>query len=75
MMLDREKVIKGLECHADRGGNCLECPYGHYGVDDKGLECENKLAIDALEVINRQNEKLKKYGSFIVMSELLEDIG
>ena len=71
-MIDRDKVIKGLECHAVPGGNCLECPYGKYGVDENGLECENKMAADALELLKAQeptemtleeaHAQLEKYG-------------
>lgn len=68
MEIDREKVIKGLECCAVPGGNCLECPYGNYGVDENGLECENKMAADALELLKadqaeliRQRDIISKY--------------
>lgn len=57
-MIDREKGIKGLECHAVPGGNCLECPYGKYGVDENGLECENRMAADALELLKAQEPRV-----------------
>ena len=54
-MIDRDKTIKGLECCAVPGGNCcLECPYLKYCVDENGLECENKLVADALELLKAQ---------------------
>ena len=65
-MIDREKAIKGLKCHAVPGGNCLECPYGKYGVDSEGLECENKLASDALEL-------LKAYEPRVMTLEEIDD--
>lgn len=55
-MIDREKVIKGLECCSVPGGNCPECPYGRYGVDENGLECDNKLALDALELLKTEKK-------------------
>lgn len=67
-MIDREKVIKGLECCSELGGNCTDCPYGSYGVDSEGLECENKLADDTLELLRadqteliRQRDIIAKY--------------
>lgn len=69
-MIDREKVIRGLECCAVPGGNCLECPYDKYGIE--GLKCENKLVEDALALLKAQEPRemtpeearaiLEKYG-------------
>ena len=57
-MIDRDKVIKALECCAIPGGDCLECPYRKYGVDEIGLECENKIAADALALLKAQEPRV-----------------
>jgi hypothetical protein len=55
-MIDRGKVIKGLECHADRTNlscNIAKCPY--YELDFCGV----RLSQDALALLKEQEEKLK----------------
>ena len=50
-MIDREKVIKGLECHADRTNlscNIAKCPY--YELDFCGV----RLSQDALALLKEQ---------------------
>lgn len=57
-MPDRGKVIKGLECHADRTNlSCRpsKCPYFAYDF------CGPLLATDALELLKEQQEQLDKY--------------
>lgn len=60
-MVDREKVIKGLECHAEV--NCVECPYR-----DGWRTCPfgETLLADALALLKEQSEivlcKDCKYG-------------
>lgn len=52
-MIDREKVIKGLECHT---GLCSEsCPY--YNITDY---CCEELCRDALELLKEQ-EAMTEY--------------
>ena len=51
--MDREKVIKGLECHQIDNNhriNCADCPY--YVDDDNHIRCVNDLHDDAIELIN-----------------------
>ena len=54
-MPDREKVIKGLECHRIDNNhriNCADCPY--YVDDDNHIRCVNDLHDDALELLKEQ---------------------
>ena len=60
MMVDREKVIKGLKCcSAMSGDECRKCPYGHecrgtdlpYGIPH--------LSDDALELLKEQEERIE----------------
>ena len=52
-MIDREKVIKGLECHAEV--NCVECPYR-----DGWRTCPfgETLLADALALLKEQESLL-----------------
>lgn len=49
-MIDREKVIKGLECcilhNPDDHARCMQCPYES--------NCVNRLKMDALELLKEQ---------------------
>ena len=57
-MIDREKVIKGLECCIDQGANeefdCRKCPYY---VSPARLACWINLQIDAVELLKEQEPK------------------
>ncbi len=53
MMIDREKVIKGLEYHLKElsvGKTCFECPY--YGDNP----CEIQLVADAISMLKEQKK-------------------
>lgn len=51
-MIDREKVIKGLECCADRDCKGQECPYHHNFPEDwNRFDCSTELARDVLELL------------------------
>lgn len=53
--MDREKVIKGLECHQIDNNhriNCTDCPY--YVDDDSHIRCVNDLHDDAIELLKEQ---------------------
>lgn len=55
--MDREKVIKGLECHRIDNNhriNCADCPY--YVDDDNHIRCVNDLHDDALALLKEQPE-------------------
>jgi hypothetical protein len=53
-MHDSEKVIKGLECHADV--NCVECPYR-----DGWRTCSfgDTLLSDAIALLKKQDKEIK----------------
>ena len=52
-MIDREKVIKGLECHAEV--NCVECPYR-----DGWRTCPfgETLLVDAIALLKEQEPRV-----------------
>lgn len=55
--MTEEKIINALKLHASEKSKCLDCPYYHEQA------CSYDMAIDALDLINRQkadNERLKK---------------
>lgn len=53
--MDREKVIKGLECHAKGARGCLfDCPYGN----ENG--CQLLLCSDALALLKEQENAIQR---------------
>ena len=53
--MDREKVIKGLECHEKGARGCQhDCPYGNE------YSCQIVLCHDALAMLKEQDELLHK---------------
>ena len=63
-MIDREKVIKGLEVCVDREPgkyDCYECPY-----EIDGNYCEINLTKDVLALLKEQDavEPINSYGTF-----------
>ena len=56
LSIDREKVIKGLECHAEV--NCTECPYR---VDWHTCPFGETLLVDAVTLIKEQEKTWKFY--------------
>lgn len=53
-MIDRDKVIKGLErCSKHDGSECPQCPYFNG-------ECTDDLMADALSLLKEQSELLRK---------------
>ena len=56
-MIDREKVIKGLECcimrDPDDHTRCGECPY-------EGTMCVNRLKIEALALLKAQEPRVTR---------------
>ena len=60
-MYDREKVIRGLECHRIDNNhriNCADCPY--YVDDDNHIRCVNDLHDDALALLKERQEQIDK---------------
>lgn len=56
-MVDREKVIKGLErCKLYNKVNCDKCPYDYNGRGNGKSECTAELASDALALLKEQEE-------------------
>jgi hypothetical protein len=54
-MVDREKVIKGLErCKLYNKVNCDKCPYDYNGRGNGKSECTAELASDALALLKEQ---------------------
>lgn len=54
-MVDREKVIKGLErCKLYNKVNCDKCPYDYNGMGNGKSECTAELASDALDLLKDQ---------------------
>ena len=57
MELNREQIIKALECCYENTLSCIDCPY-----QDKYIECSN-LTINALSLIKElteENERLSE---------------
>ena len=60
-MIDREKVIKGLErCKLYNKVNCDKCPYDYNGRGDGKSECTAELASDALALLKEQENEYEK---------------
>ena len=53
--MDREKVIKGIEC-CEIKGDCTGCPYDV----EQGLPACKQLAIDALELSKEQEAEIRQ---------------
>lgn len=55
-MIDREKVIKGIECSLNHHTEiCEECPY--YDLFEQEKHCGRQLKLDALELLKEQDER------------------
>ena len=65
-MIDREKVIKGLECCTDYCDEETGCPY--YG-DGEAFECEERLRKDAIALLKAQTARV------MTLSEMNEKRG
>lgn len=62
IMPDREKVIRGLEAHANPKlcETCAgeECPYYNMGGGYTGVTCSSILAVDALALLKEQEARV-----------------
>lgn len=79
VQLDREKVMRGLECCSTHivGMSCGNCPYEIEQREDEGIsDCTSVLAYDALALLQEQetvqwinvNDKLpEKDGQYLVV--------
>ena len=64
-MIDREKVIKGLECCIITPDICSDvCPY--FGKCDENDYCDEKLFKDALALLKAQAPRLMTLGELTV---------
>ena len=55
-MLERQKVIKGLNCCAHIDGiNCIYCPY-----DNTSEDCTALMSMDALALLKEQETRIKE---------------
>lgn len=71
-MIDREKVIKGLErCKLYNKVNCDKCPYYYNGRGNGKSECTAELASDSLAMLKKQQKQIEEitqlrrnYGKF-----------
>ena len=62
-MLDREKVMRGLECCCTHivGMSCRNCPYEIEQREDEGIsDCTSVLAYDALALLKEQEETINE---------------
>ena len=55
-MLDRYKVIKGLECCSSLDNNCADCPYNYDGDMGENGCLRLKLIPDALALLEEQQK-------------------
>ena len=56
MMVDREKVIKGLHCCSDTVGvNCIYCPY-----DISDSDCTALMSMDVLELLKEKDKRINE---------------
>jgi hypothetical protein len=89
-MMDRDKIIKGLELCA-RGSMCVgsDCPYWHNVIDDviKACDCSTELVRDALTLLRedchncklecllqKYDELKEKYDALLKEKEAVEPV-
>lgn len=58
-MVDKEKVVKALQCCTGDASRCDECPYDNKCLSED--ETENTFFKDILEVINHYEEQVQKF--------------
>lgn len=56
--MDREKVIKGLECCTTQGFGCIENKKCPYGVQRYGSHCVDSMLGDALSLLKAQEPRV-----------------
>ena len=62
-MLDREKVIKGLECCMSES-RCYKCPYQTEGECENGTSYYSKSIEDAIALLRKQEPVTWSYDGF-----------
>ena len=70
-MIDKEKVIKGLECCGNhkREYSCSNCPYEEYGWEGNPSECTEILAVQALALLKEQEQTIENLNDIIAIHE------
>lgn len=63
-MIDREKVLKGLECCSMNGNGCRQCPYNK-DCDEMPDYGNAHLCSDAMELLKEQQETIASLQSTI----------
>jgi len=59
-MIDRENVIKGVECcKCENKLHCDQCPYDYNGRGNARYECTAELSADALAMLKEQEKEIK----------------
>ena len=67
-MIDREKVLKGLECCCSMTGNaCRQCPYDEECAKMIGSGSAH-LCANALELLKEQQETIELQGSLLTLA-------
>lgn len=65
MMVDYEKVLKGLECMANDDATCTsDCPY----FVNFEHNCVGDMARDALKLLKEQQETIELQGSLLTLA-------
>ena len=77
MKLNREQIIKALECHIKR--RCYDCPIGKEDIQTLNRPCSTMIAENALSLINEltaDNEILRTriVANIVIDGEKLEEI-
>lgn len=62
-MVDRGKVIKGLEVHIKPNSRCVGCPYPNNGL------CGDQLYHDALILLKEQEEQIEQLEHDLAVTE------
>lgn len=55
--MEKEQIIKGLECCGSEGHICGKCPYQSVRI---GISCRDKLSRDALALIKELTEEIER---------------
>ena len=65
-MIDREKVVKGLECCRERNkwNSCLDCPYENpWG---NRIQCAGELSEDVLALLKEKENEIDNLNTLLM---------
>lgn len=69
-MVDRKKVIKGLQCIIDGNVRCESCGYA---IDKHGHHsCQQECAKDAIDLLKEPKQEQKKFTAYEVCMALID---